>query len=493
MICAETERELIKILTEDEILKFIQEDEVSNKKRFARVGERYYEGDHDIKDYKLYYYDADGKLIEDKTRSNIKISHPFFTELVDQEVQYMLSGKNSFMKSDNPELQEILDEYFNDNEDFTSELYEVLTGAVSKGFEYMYAYKNREGKLSFQCADSMGVVEVEGKYTSDHKPYYIYSYVERINRDKQLVKRVQVWDDQQTYYYTQINDGKLILDKSEEGKPNPRPHVLYKKENDDSTYYEGFGFIPFFRLDNCRKQFSALKPIKTLIDDYDLMSCGLSNNLQDASEYLVVKGFQGDNLEELIQNVKTKKHIGVGGDNGGDVDFKTVDIPYEARKIKLELDEKNIYRFGMGFNSAQLGDGNITNIVIKSRYALLDLKCNKLEIRLKQFLRKILKVVLNEVNSENKTDYQPKDVYFDFEREVMTNAQDNAQIEYTNAQRNQIEINTLLSLQSVFGDELTIQQICDVLDLNYEDIKDKLPTNELDDAQAALNGTIVNE
>lgn len=494
MICAETERELIKILTEDEILKFIQEDEVSNKKRLARVGERYYEGDHDIKDYKLYYYDADGKLIEDKTRSNIKISHPFFTELVDQEVQYMLSGKNSFMKSDNPELQEILDEYFNDNEDFTSELYEVLTGAVSKGFEYMYTYKNSEGKLSFQCADSMGVVEVEGKYTSDHKSYYIYSYVERINQDKQLVKRIQVWDDQQTYYYTQIDDGKLIPDKSEEGKPNPRPHVLYKKENDDNTYYEGFGFIPFFRLDNCRKQFSALKPIKTLIDDYDLMSCGLSNNLQDASEYLVVvKGFQGDNLEELIQNVKTKKHIGVGGDNGGDVDFKTVDIPYEARKIKLELDEKNIYRFGMGFNSAQLGDGNITNIVIKSRYALLDLKCNKLEIRLKQFLRKILKIVLNEVNAENKTDYQPKDVYFNFEREVMTNAQDNAQIEYTNAQRNQIEINTLLSLQSVFGDELTIQQICDVLDLNYEDIKDKLPTNELDDAQAALNGTIVNE
>lgn len=485
---------MIKILTEAEILKFIQEDEVSNKKRFARVGEQYYEGDHDIKDYKLYYYDADGKLIEDETRSNIKISHPFFTELVDQEVQYMLSGKNSFIKSDNPELQEILDEYFNDNEDFTSELYEVLTGAVSKGFEYMYAYKNSEGKLSFQCADSMGVVEVEGKYTSDHKSYYIYSYVERINQDKQLVKRVQVWDDQQTYYYTQVDDGKLILDKSEKDKPNPRPHVLYKKENDDNTYYEGFGFIPFFRLDNCRKQFSALKPIKTLIDDYDLMSCGLSNNLQDASEYLVVvKGFQGDNLEELIQNVKTKKHIGVGGDNGGDVDFKTVDIPYEARKIKLELDEKNIYRFGMGFNSAQLGDGNITNIVIKSRYALLDLKCNKLEIRLKQFLRKILKVVLNEVNSENKTEYQPKDVYFNFEREVMTNAQDNAQIEYTDAQRNQIEINTLLSLQSVFGDELTIQQICDVLDLNYEDIKDKLPTDELDDAQTALNGTIINE
>ena len=98
----------------------------------------------------------------------------------------------------------------------------------------------------------------------------------------------------------------------------------------------------------------------------------------------------------------------------------------------------------MGFNSAQLGDGNITNVVIKSRYALLDLKCNKLEIRLKQFMRKLLKVVLAEINDENGTDYQQKDVYFAFDREVMTNAADNAQIELTDAQKQQVQINTLL-------------------------------------------------
>ena len=484
------------MLTDAEILAFIQEDSTSEKKRLASVGQQYYEGNHDIKNYKLYFYNADGSLVEDKTRSNIKISHPFFTELVDQEVQYMLSGKCGFVKSDNPTLQSYLDEYFNENEDFTSELYEVLTGAVSKGFEYMYAYKNSEDKLAFQCADSMGVVEVEGKFTSDRKAYYIYWYVERINKDKQRVKRIQVWDDQQTWYYTQIEDGKLVLDEPEDGKPNPRPHVLYKKDNDDNTYYEGFGFIPFFRLDNCRKQFSGLKPIKAIIDDYDLMSCGLSNNLQDASEYLVVvKGFQGDNLEELIQNVKTKKHIGVDGENGGGVDFKTVDVPYDARKVKLTLDETNIYRFGMGFNSAQVGDGNVTNIVIKSRYALLDLKCNKLEIRLKQFLRKIMKVVLAEINDQNGTDYQQKDVYFDFEREVMTNASDNAQIELTDAQTQQTKVNTLLGLVSTLGDEIVVQNVCEVLDIDYEEIKDKIPKQEdsYSDAQAALNGVNVDE
>lgn len=344
------------MLTESEILQFIQEDSASEKKLHSEIGRRYYEGEHEIKHYKLYYYNSDGELIEDNTRSNIKISHPFFTEFVDQEVQYMMSGKSAFIKSDLPELQAELDEYFNENEDFVSELYDVLTGCVSKGFEYMYAYRNAEGKLAFQCADSMGVIEIESKYSSDGKHYYIYWYTERINKDKQRVRRVQVWDDSQTFYYTQIEDGKLTKDTAEEGKPNPRPHVLYNKDNDDNTYFEGLGFIPFFRIDHCKKQFSALKPIKALIDDYDLMSCGLSNNLQDASEYLVVvKGFQGDNLEELMANVKTKKHIGVNGNDGGGVDFKTVDIPYEARKAKLELDETNIYRFGMAFNWRKSG------------------------------------------------------------------------------------------------------------------------------------------
>ena len=91
------------MLQKDEILQFIDTDKASEKKKFARVGQRYYEGNHDIKDYELYYYNADGELVKDKTRSNIKISHPFFTEIVDQSTQYMLSGKDGFVKSDLPE------------------------------------------------------------------------------------------------------------------------------------------------------------------------------------------------------------------------------------------------------------------------------------------------------------------------------------------------------------------------------------------------------
>lgn len=477
------------MLAKEEILKFIEEDTLSKKKQKARVGLNYYEGKHDILNYRLYYFNSEGQVVEDKTRSNIKIPHPFFTELVDQATQYMLSGKEPYVKSDIPELQNELDDYINYNDDFNSELLEVLTGCKVKGFEYMYAYKNEEDKLSFECADSLGVIEVDKKYTDDNIDYVIYWYNDRLIKENKIIKKIQVWDHMQTYYYVQLEDGKLELDESY--KINPRPHVLFHNSNENATYYESLHFIPFFRLDNCKKQVSDLAPIKDLIDDYDLMACGLSNNLQDASEYLVVvKGFQGDNLEELIQNVRTKKHIGVNGEDGGGVEFKTVDIPYQARLTKLELDERNIYRFGMGFNSAQIGDGNITNVVIKSRYTLLDLKCNKLEIRLKQFLKKILKVIIDEINLKNDTAYSIKDVYFDFKREIITNALDNAQVEQLKAQTKQVKINTLLNLGQTLDNDTILKSICEVLDVDYEEIKDKVPKQEdllIDEAMSDLD------
>lgn len=472
------------MLSVEMIQSLIQNDEASDRKRFARKGDRYYEGLHDIRNYRMFYYDGEGKLHEDTTRSNIKISHPFFTELVDQQVQYMMSDSDGYVKSDIPELQAELDEYFNYSEDFTAELTDVLTDTVSRGFGYMYAYKGADERLKFQRADSIGVVEVRARETDDNTEYVIYWYIDRINREHQAIKRIQVWDSECCTYYKQVENGKIELDSDQ--PVNPRPHILYSREGEEGTFYEGFGYIPFFRLDNNRKQISGLKPIKALIDDYDLMSCGLSNNLQDTAEALyVVSGFQGDNLDELINNVKTKKHIGV--DENGGVDIKTVDVPYQARQAKLELDEKNIYRFGMGFNSAQVGDGNVTNIVIKSRYALLDLKCNKLEIRLKQFLRKILKSVLSEINERNGTDYRPRDVRFDFRREVMTNATDNAQIEQIEATTQQIRINTLLNLAQTIDSETVMRAICDILDLDYEEVSARAAQEAEDETRAAMS------
>ena len=406
------------------------------QKAQARIGRQYYHARHAIQNYRLFYYDAHGELQEDKTRSNIKISHPFFTELADQEVQYLLSNRDRIVVAEDEQLQKELDSYFNENDRFRAELADACTDAVVCGWGWLYAYMNADGRLAFQCADALSVVEADGRYTSDGRDYVLYRYPQRTDMYGHTVYKVLVMDDTQTWTYTQPDSGTITLDEPENGLPNPRPHVLYKKGNSDDTYFEGLGFLPWFRIDNNRERVSGLQPVKSLIDDYDLMSCGLSNNLQDAAEYLVVvSGYGGTDMTELMQNIKTKKVIGTG--ESGGVDMKTVEVPYEARKVKLELDKENIYQFGMGFNAAQVGDGNITNVVIKSRYALLDIKCDKLETHLRQMMGGII-----DGSAE--------------------------------AAAVQIKVSTLLAAAAQLGVEAVLQPLCKVLELDEAEVRKSL-------------------
>ena len=462
-----------QMLSISEIKKFIDDDIVSEKKRLAAVGQRYYEAEHDILNYRLFYYNADGKLVEDKTRSNIKISHPFFHILSEQLSAYMLSFEEHPIRAKESVegLQEILDQYFDD--EFWAEIGDLISGAYNKGFEYIYGFKNAENRLKFQCADSMGVIEVREKDTDDGCKYFIYWYIDRIDKGKKEIRRIQVWSDKETWYYVQSGKtGKIEADK--DVTYNPRPHVVAKDKKTGVKTGSPLGFIPFWRLDNNKKQFSGLKPIKPLIDDYDLMQCGLSNNVQDFDTPLhVVKGFQGDNLDELQTNLKTKKIVGV--DSEGGVEVRTVDIPYQARQAKANDDEKNIYIFGMGFNPSQVGDGNITNIVIKSRYTLLDLKADKLEKRVKKLLKEILKVVLAEINAENKTDYQLKDVVIEnFQKQVPTNDTENIQNEKIKAETQQIKVNTILNIAANVGDEQTLKALCEEMDWDFDELKGQI-------------------
>lgn len=480
------------MLTTDEIKLFLDEDAQSRQKQQARTGQHYYEGKHDILNYRMFFYNDKGELVEDRYRSNCKIPHPYFTELVDQATQYIMSDKEGFIMSDIPELQAELDLYFNKNKKFKVELSETITGLQVKGWDYIHAYKGKEDRLCFENADSLGVVEVEGRFADDGKDQIIWKYVDRIDKQNKVQFKVLVIDDEHTWFYTQEDTGDIVEDSSVE--LNPRPHAMYA-DNKGKLYTKPFGFLPFFRLDYNKKRMSHLRAVKSLIDDYDIMASSLTNNLIDFDTPLhVVRGFEGDNLEQLQQNIKTKKLIGVPDEGNSGVDVMTVDIPYQARQAKLDLDEKGIYKFGMGLNMTGLKDTSATtNIAIKAAYSLLEMRCSKIIDQLELLLMDLVKVVIDEINGANETGYTAEQVYIDITPEIMSNAVENAQIELTEAQKQQTAVNTLLSLATQFDNETLMQNICEVLDINYEDIKDKIPdpdeaTNQLEGAQGELEG-----
>ena len=482
------------MLTIEEIKKFLDEDENSKLKKAARVGQQYYDGEHDILKYRMFYYNADGKLVEDKFRANVKIPHPFFTELVDQGTQFVMSGSgDGIIMSDDTALQKQLDLYFNKDKRFMVELSETITGMQAKGFDYMYAFKGKDDRTHFENADCLGVVEVEGRFAEDKKDQRIYKYEDRVDKDGKTQWKILVIDDENTYYYKQTDNG--AIEKDDAVQLNPRPHAVYQKDGQLFTKENENKFLPFFRLDNNKKRSSWLKPVKLLIDDYDLMASSLSNNLVDFDTPIhVVKGFQGDNLDELQTNVKTKKLVGVDEDGG--LEIKTVDVPYQARKEKLNIDKEGIYQFGMGLNMAGLKDtAATTNIAIKAAYSLLELRGNKIIDQVELFLQQMVEVVLAEINAKEGTDYQLEQVYFKFTPEIMANASENAQIELTKAQKRQAEINTLLGLADRLDNELLMELIAEQLDLDFQEIKSKILNPDesaisLDDAQKTIGGII---
>nr|DAM13496.1 MAG TPA: PORTAL PROTEIN [Caudoviricetes sp.] len=450
------------------IEKAIKTDRQSSTKKKALEGIRYYKGEHDILDYRLFYFDSDGVLREDKFKSNIKIQHQFHTELVDQKVQYLLSNPLEIATEDE-QLQEYLKEYI--NEDFQEVLQDAIEGASNKGFEYVYAYKNSEGKIDFQVADSLGVVPIYDDVDKS-KLIGILRYYKTTVRDKEdkevKITRAEVWTDKDTTYYTETID-KTKFKFDDTVKPNPKPHIVLE---DDKALYDGggLGFIPFFKLQNNKYEKTDLEPIKSIIDDYDLMACSLSNNLQDFQEAIyVVKGYPGDNLDTLTKNLKTKKTVGVS-ENGG-IDVKTIDIPVEARKTKLDLDKEAIYKFGMGFDSSQIGDGNITNVVIKSRYSLLDLKCNKTEMRLRKLVRQLLKIIVDDINSRYGTAYDYRDLEINIVRETMVNENDIVANEKIEAETKQIKIETILAAAPRLDDESVLKLICEEFGLDFEEVQ----------------------
>ena len=451
----------------------VKTDRQSPIKEKMSDGLKYYDYKHDILKFRLFYYNEDGKLVEETNRSNIKIPHAFFTEQVDQKVQYLLSNPVEFETADT-ELKTYLEEYIDD--DFQLMLQEMVEGASKKAYEFAYVYRATSGKLLFKVADSRKVVVI---YDDMNEVIAIIRYYDTdITKDnrKVTVTKAELWDTEKTWFFVSSSDynNRFILDESQE--INPRFHQVVE-DSDGNLLGKGFGYIPFLKLSNNKNEKTDLEPIKALIDDYDLMACALSNNLVDFDHPIyAVKGYGKDNLDELVTNLRTKKTVGVSQEGG--IDVKTVDIPVTARKTKLETDKEAIYKFGMAFDSSQVGDGNITNIVIKSRYSLLDLKCNKTEIRLRAFIKQLLDIIILDINERYHKSFKRQQVEVVITRSTLINQTDNAETEKVEAETKGLLIQNLLDVAPYLDDESLLKKICVVQDLDYDEVVQRLGSQD---------------
>lgn len=100
-----------------------------------------------------------------------------------------------------------------------------------------------------------------------------------------------------------------------------------------------------------------------------------------------------------------------------------------------------------------------------------------MERRVRSFLQPILEIILNEINEKYRTNYSVSDVVLDFTRKVMTNNLDNAEVEKTESETRQTQINTLLNVAGQLPEETIVKQICSILELDFDEVQAKLQEN----------------
>ncbi len=356
----------------------------------VETARKYYKGENTaIAGREMQYINADGKLETDIYKSNVKTSLNDFRKIVKQLVGYLL-GKAPSLETD------VFDDFTED------ELHLLLRDMLIKSqvdkVAWARPYINSIDELQFAIYGSDSIIPVYDDTVEDLLMGVIYFYSVTEEDDKQTLY-AEYWTDKLVYKYIRPNgqDNYRTMTAEDDAKLVVNPHAHMKNDvkfaNGDVKVQEGesFGMIPFIPLQYDSDGLGMLDIIgKDKIDALDfLLADGVNNFLDMADVITIVKNFAGDNMSELLENIKVKKVIGVG--DGGGVETTTNEIPMEARKEMIGILKNAIYTDGDGvdIDSLTAGGGTITNVFIKAMFTNLDLKADFIAPTITKFINKV--------------------------------------------------------------------------------------------------------
>lgn len=249
---------------------------------------------------------------------------------------------------------------------------------------------------------------------------YAIRYYDIKNIDDELTRKVELYTDEQIFYYVERN-GSLELDF--EYEKNPESH-FYTKQG--KGY--GWGKVPMIEFRNNEEGVSDLIFYKDLIDQYNNNISNNANTFDEMQDLIyVLKNFAGQDLSEFTTNLRHYKAVEVSGEGG--LEMKSAEIPMDSANSHLDRLEENIYRFGQGVNNNPDKVGNSpTNVAIKNLYSLLDLKANEAERKFRPALSAFFWFFTEYLKMTGQGEYDPTLLQMTFNRSRMTNELEQVQM-----------------------------------------------------------------
>lgn len=279
-------------LTPEVIKKLVINHQGSQLPRMIKL-ENYYKGKNDILK----------RVMEDKSKPNNKVVHPFANYITDLLTGYFV-GKPIAYNSPNDQLLESIHDIFryNDEQDVNAEL---AKEASVYGVAYEMLYASEDGEIRFKRINPKEVITIYSNTADDELLYAIRYYKENdIFTDKDYYT-IEVYSQKEIVVYTadETIDNLNLL--------TVVPHY--------------FGLVPFAVYKNNEDEIGDFELVIGLIDAIDAM---VSDSVNDTeyftNAYLAIYGAEID-AEDLVA-MKEKR---------------TISLPYEGTKAEWLIKDVN--------------------------------------------------------------------------------------------------------------------------------------------------------
>lgn len=400
---------------EEFINQCINEYRNSHVYKMMNVGKKYFFNQNDIVHRKRYYIDRQGVPVETDLLSNSKLCHPFMRKLVNQKINYLLS-KDFTIQGDDSYVQ-MLSEYFNDS--FRLTLTNTASSSVINGIGWMQVYYNKEGELKFKHIPSDEIIPFWRD--SEHRVldaviriYDIEEYGPQ-SAEKKIYEFIEYYTVEGVWKYKRLKaTGNIVALTDIEGEGH-----FSLVDEDGNEKPANWNKVPFIPFKYNRDEVSLINWIKPLIDDYDINSSDVSNNLQDIPNSIkVVKGYEDNDKEEFSKNLNTFRTVFVG--EGGDVSSLQTPLDVDNSELHLTRLRKDIFEFGGGVDTVNKELRDVSGVALRFQYADLDMDCSEMAQQYKYSLRLLQWFINTDLQSKGKT-FDDKDSGFLFNTAVILN------------------------------------------------------------------------
>lgn len=355
------------------VLNAINNHKQSDEYETAVVADEYFRHlNRTILEFQKLLYKVTGEAVPDNYSANFKMASNFMFQFTTQLNQYLLSNGVSWNKSDTADKL---------GDKFDTRLQEAgeaaLVGGVSFGF------MNMDHLEVFKFLEFAPLYDEENGSLSAGIRFW------QIARNKPL--RAVLYDlDGYTGFIWRDGAGSIYTPKM------PYKVTVRTTEFDGSEIFSGENYptFPIVPLYGINKQ-SELVGRREQIDCYDLIKSGFANTVDEASLiYWTITGAGGMkdmDLVKFVERIKTVHAASLG--DGQTAESHAVETPFQSRETLLTRLRNDLYDDFMAFDPKNVASGSVVTAQIESAYQPLDLKANKYEYNVIDFIDGLLAVL----------------------------------------------------------------------------------------------------